>query len=309
MSIFAQHVEQFVAELDAAVESHLDWTRRVLRCAVLKTAPGDDVLARDAHCRCRFGRWIGKYHERFKVIDEPATVRLLACHEEMHDAVRHLCSALLSSGVGKAEDLDIFEDRQLRLIAELAHFKTEILASGARIDALTGLPLRHGLEIEFARFRAGTKRLGMRAAVMIIDIDHFKRVNDIHGHVVGDQALRHVAELLSAQSRREEPVFRYGGEEFLRLVRVDSAAEASEGAERMLQTLRDCPMPLDGGGLLAMTASCGIAFVEPSETLEHVIARADGALYGAKAAGRDRWTWAEGSERPLVEWSGAGQPR
>jgi len=308
MAVFAQHVEQFVAELDAAVESHLDWTRRVLRCAVLKTAPGDDVLARDAHCRCRFGRWIGKYHDRFKVIDEAATARLLAAHEGMHDAVRRLCSTVLTGGTGEAGDLDLFEDRQLRLVAELAYFKTEILASGARIDALTGLPLRHGLEIEFARFRAATKRLGMRAAVMIIDLDHFKRINDIHGHVVGDQALRHVAEFLSAQGRRDEPVFRYGGEEFLRLVRVDSASEASQGAERMLQALRDHPMPLEGGGVLGMTASCGLAFVEPADTLEHVIARADAALYTAKADGRDRWKWADGGEASPMAWSPAARP-
>ncbi len=301
MQVFAQQVEEFVAELDCAVESHMDWTRRVLRCSVLRSSPGADVLAPDAHCRCRFGRWIEKYQERFKLIDEAATVRLLNYHQLMHDAVRRLCSSILSTGMGDSDDLDVFEDSQVHLIAELAHFKTEILASGARIDALTGLPLRHGLEVEFARFRSGAKRLGMRAVVLMVDIDHFKRVNDAYGHGVGDEALRHVADILSLQTRREETIIRFGGEEFLRLIRVDCADEASSAAERMLQALRDNSMTLSDGGKLHLTASCGLAWVGPLDSLEHATARADHALYAAKAEGRDRWKWADAADASLEQ--------
>lgn len=78
MTVFAPRVESFVAELDGAVEAHLGWTRRVLRCAVLRTSPGEDVLAPDAHLRCRFGRWFLQSRETFEQVDTAATVRTRA---------------------------------------------------------------------------------------------------------------------------------------------------------------------------------------------------------------------------------------
>jgi diguanylate cyclase (GGDEF)-like protein len=293
MPVFDQQVEEFICELDAAVEAHLGWTRRILRCAVLRTPPGKDILAHDAHCRCRFGLWIGEHRERFKQIDEAATVRLLHQHKLMHGAVRKLCSSILGDGVGQIADLETFEASQIAFIHELAHFKTAFLAHSARLDTLTGLPLRYGLEIEFGRFQASAKRLGKKTVLMMIDVDHFKRVNDTYGHGVGDRALKHAAGIMSAQARKGEPIFRFGGEEFLQLVQVDVAEDAAAVADRLLQAFRDSPMNLPDNQTLCLRVSSGLAEVEPAEDMEQAVARADQALYAAKAAGRDRWRWAE----------------
>jgi diguanylate cyclase len=295
MPVFAQQVEEFICELDAALEAHLGWTRRVLRCAVLRTSPGKDVLAPDAHCRCRFGRWIGEHRERFNQIDEAATIRLFHQHKLMHGAVRELCSTILAGGVGEIADLEAFEDSQIAFIHELAHFKTAFLAHSARLDSLTGLPLRYGLEIEFELFRSTVHRLGKKMALMMIDVDHFKLVNDTYGHGVGDQALKHAAAIMTAQARKGEPVFRFGGEEFLQLVRVDVVEDAAPVANRLLQAFRDSPMSLPNNQALCLRVSAGLAEVEPTEDMEQAVARADQALYAAKAAGRDRWRWADAS--------------
>lgn len=293
MPVFARKVEEFVVELDAAVETHLDWTRRVLRCAVSRTSPGDDVLAHDAHCRCRFGRWIGGQRERFNQIDEAATLRMFEQHERMHAAVRSLCSDLIAVGAGQTSDLEDFEASQRSLVAELARFKTTLLEHSARLDALTGLPLRYGLEEEFARFRLLCRQIGKKTALMMIDVDHFKRVNDTYGHAVGDLALKHTAEILSRQARGDEPIFRFGGEEFLQLIRVDAAVDAEAVADRLLQAMRDHPMALAGAELLHLRVSSGLAVVGYDEDMGQAIARADRALYAAKAGGRDCWRWAE----------------
>jgi diguanylate cyclase (GGDEF)-like protein len=292
VAVFAKVTEAFVAELDTATEAHLDWTRRVLRCAVLRTSPGDDVMASDAHERCHFGRWFAAQRERFMQLDADAAERVAQNHRRMHEAVRRLCSGLLEHGRGDAADLEVFERTQTDLIADLAQFKTDVLARSARHDALTGLPLRYGLEDEFHRCLSAARRHGADLVVVLLDVDHFKQINDRHGHAVGDLALQHVAALLKAQSRAGEPLFRFGGEEFLALLDATSRGSAEQAIERMLQTLRSTPLDLANGDCLRLRASAGLARVGANETLADALARADAALYAAKSAGRDRWTWA-----------------
>ena len=292
VAVFAKVTESFVAELDKAAEAHLEWTRRVLRCAVLRTAPGDDVMAEDAHARCRFGLWFGEQRAGLDVLDAAAAERVSQNHRRMHDAVRRLCTAILDHGRGDAADLAVFERTQADLMADLAQIKTEVLARSARHDALTGLPLRYGLEDEFHRCVSAAHRHAAELVVVLLDIDHFKQVNDRHGHAVGDLALQHVATLLKSQSRAGEPLLRFGGEEFLALLNAGERGGAEQAVERMLQTLRSTPLRLADGSHLRMRASAGLAMVGSDETLDGALARADRALYAAKAAGRDRWEWA-----------------
>ena len=298
MSAFVREVEDFVSELDAAVENHLEWTRRVLRCAVSRASPGDDVLAPDAHCRCRFGRWVASQSERFKQVDEAATLRILDHHERMHAAIRRLCSSIVAGGTGSTSDLDQFESTQSKLVDDLARFKTKLLEHGARRDFLTGLPLRYGLEAEYDRFRFSARRFGKKVALILIDIDHFKRINDTYGHGVGDLALKHAAEILKRQARRGEPIFRFGGEEFLQLAMVDTAIDAEGAATRLLQAFRDTPMQVSEKELLGVRVSAGLALAEHDEDMGEAVARADRALYSAKGAGRNCCRWAE---RPAHE--------
>jgi diguanylate cyclase (GGDEF)-like protein len=168
-----------------------------------------------------------------------------------------------------------------------------LLEHSARLDSLTGLPLRYGLEDEFARFRMVARQFGMKTAVMMIDVDHFKRINDKYGHAVGDLALKHVAGILCGQARGGALTFRFGGEEFLQLVRADAAGDVEAAAGRLLQALRDNPMVLPDGGLVHVRASAGVAVAEHDEEMGQAIERADHALYAAKAAGRDCVRWAE----------------
>jgi len=294
-------VSEFVARLDAAQQAHLDWTRRILRCAVLHEDPGSDVMADDAHGRCRFGQWLVNARERFTETDAAGARRLERNHREMPDAIRDLCRRVLAGEPGRTLELEAFERSQSALIADLAHFKTELLALSARLDPLTGLPLRHGLDDEFRDLHAQSLRRGEAFVLALIDADHFKRVNDEHGHATGDRALRHLATILRAHLRAGDKLLRYGGEEFLALLQVAGPDAAATAADRLLQGLRDAPMPLDRGGLLVLRASMGLAEVGAGEDLASALARADLALYDAKAAGRDHWRWA-------APWAPSGEP-
>ncbi|WP_342616772.1 diguanylate cyclase [Rhodoferax sp. GW822-FHT02A01] len=288
-----QDVRDFVYRLDDAARAHMDWSQRILRCAVLHTSPGQDVLAADAHARCTFGSWFLSCRNRFDAIDPVAAQRLDEQHRLMHDAARIICRCVLKGTAGEAAVLDSFEHAQVSVLADLALLKTKYWVTSGRLDALTGLRLRYGLEEEFNRYRAQARRRGEMIVVVMLDVDHFKRVNDEFGHTTGDIALQHIAHLLLSRCRSGEPLFRYGGEEFLAMLLASNREEAQQAAERLLQALRDNPLILPDGHVLSLRVSAGLATVGDKDCLEEAVNRADQALYAAKAAGRDTLRWSE----------------
>jgi diguanylate cyclase (GGDEF)-like protein len=151
-------------------------------------------------------------------------------------------------------------------------------------DALTGVGNRRRLDEELVTEADRAGRLQGPLSLMILDIDHFKRVNDIYGHETGDRILKETGELLVKLVRRTDIATRMGGEEFVILLPATDLATAAACAERfrVAMELRDC-------GLAApVTASFGVACLQPGETGASLLARADAALYAAKQAGRNR---------------------
>jgi len=160
----------------------------------------------------------------------------------------------------------------------------------AATDELTGLPNRRALLAQAEQALALARRTASPVAVLMVDVDHFKRVNDGRGHAVGDEVLRHVAQVLGEGLRAADRLGRIGGEEFVALLPATSAAEACEAAERMRSAIAARPMPRagDGRGPVAVTVSIGVAASGGDEPVAAVVARADQGLYEAKAAGRNR---------------------
>lgn len=156
-------------------------------------------------------------------------------------------------------------------------------------DPLTGLHNRRFaeevLEKEFAR----TRRSGVPFAVLMMDVDHFKRFNDSHGHEAGDRVLKEVGQLIASEFREGDVGCRFGGEEFLVLLHETDAAEAYERAEHFRRALKAAPVVHAGEMLGPVTISIGVAEAprDGANPLT-VVAAADAALYRAKAAGRDR---------------------
>ena len=289
MSDLSQELAGFIAELDAAVESHLNWTRRVLRCALLRTSPGEDVLAPLAHNLCRLGGWVTSKQSEFERLSAHKTQRLLAVHQAMHDAIRSICTAILDGRPGQSAHIDAFEQAQTELINLLAEFKTQFLATATQYDDLTGLALRHGLEEEFIQLQKLCKRNKLLLYVVIIDADNFKYINDSYGHPVGDIVLCHLANTLKRNIRPDEPLYRYGGDEFLLLMQTQSPEEAASAAERLIHVVRSAPVLVPQSKSLAMTITMGLSLVMDDEELPGVIERADRVLLEAKKAGRDRY--------------------
>ncbi len=281
------HRETFIAELDAAVQAHLEWSGRVLRCAVLRTPAGEDVESPGAHTLCGFARWLAGNRARLDAFDPQQARHLEATHRAIHDAGRTLCARALAGMPGRMDDVDAFEHGQSALIETLGRFKTLALQSSAQRDPLTRLPLRHHIGHDFELLRKHGCRDGSGCAVMMIDVDRFKRINDRHGHAAGDLVLRQASRALRRAVRDSDLLYRYGGEEFVLLMRYRSVADIDATAQRILHAVRSASIRLPGGATVTITVTVGIAFVGEHETLHRALERADWAMYEGKAAGRD----------------------
>lgn len=286
----------FVEGLDAAIQAHMNWTRRVLRCAVLHASPGEDVLAVDSHERCSFGHWFRKERAAFDQFDAASAAAIDQVHEAMHSAIARICANVLAGDPGNPDDLEQFESAQDALIHLLSKVKTEILTFAARHDPLTGLPMRYGIEQEFELCRRDALRHGESLYAVMMDIDYFKVINDTHGHPAGDEALRQFAIALKTVTRDIEPLFRFGGEEFLLLLRSGGRAELDRALDRILAAIRNVQVTWQQT-TFRFTATLGVAKVLPTDELSMVIEAADAALYKGKTAGRDRIAMAANMDR------------
>jgi diguanylate cyclase (GGDEF)-like protein len=163
----------------------------------------------------------------------------------------------------------------------------EDLARLAREDALTRLPNRRAFDEALAREVARAERSGAPLSALVLDVDHFKRVNDAHGHAAGDAVLAAVAARALSALRAGDVLARLGGEEFGVLLPGADLAAAAEAAERIRGAVRAAPVAA-GERTVPVTVSLGCATRAPGEAGASLVGRADARLYAAKAGGRDR---------------------
>ena len=184
---------------------------------------------------------------------------------------------------------DVTERKQAEAALRVAHDK---YAYQARHDPLTGLFNRLALNDHILAELARANRGSLPLSLAILDIDHFKVVNDLHGHLVGDQALAHLAHILTQTVRPYDWVGRWGGEEFLVVLAGTSLEEAAIIAERLRTQIVDSPLPLAAGQPLRLTVSIGVACTDLHPAgegdAEWLFRHADEALYAAKHAGRNQ---------------------
>lgn len=171
---------------------------------------------------------------------------------------------------------------QLRLLADLLGARAD-----AAHDALTGLANRRLAQMRLLAACQHARRQHGHLSVLMLDLDHFKQVNDRWGHANGDRVLMAVARALQAELRGSDLAVRYGGEEFMAILPETDATKAMDVAERIRLRIEQLRIELPGA-VVGISVSIGAATLLADDTAESVVARADAALYAAKHAGRNR---------------------
>jgi diguanylate cyclase (GGDEF)-like protein len=206
-----------------------------------------------------------------------------------------LRSLLLRVGQAERQTVDV----ETRAADEARRFETRIAAlrSMVEIDALTGIANRRGF-MKFADdAMAQFRRYGHPFAVVMVDMDHFKNINDTHGHAAGDAAIRTVAGIIESVIRPSDKCGRFGGEEFIVLLREISPETVQETAERIRDAVASAQLQLNVTSI-SLTISLGVALADASDRdIQDIVERADLALYAAKGAGRNRVMVADGGQQ------------
>ncbi|MFY3138872.1 diguanylate cyclase [Achromobacter xylosoxidans] len=259
----------------------LEWSQAVL-IGLHYRAP-EQVLPRLA--ASEFGLWL--QHKGGVLFESaPALGQITEAVARLDDVV---LPRLLQGGPESLPD----QVRELQeLVARIKHLLNGLFDMVAEIesgsDPLTNVLNRRFLPSVIGREILIATREHSTFSVLLLDIDHFKAINDSHGHAGGDQVLRQFAEVVHQSCRSSDFVFRYGGEEFL-VVLVDTAREAAlDVAEKLGAEIRRHTFAIPEAGSLRITASIGVATFDGHPDYAYLIDRADKALYQAKQAGRDR---------------------
>lgn len=279
------------------VDEHLAWIAAWHNAAFFVQDRGPEQrqnLAEAVRPPAAFHRWFEQTGDQL-VAQQPVIDRLAITHDQLHTLARMV---VLKNAPGQGisqDDYALVMARFDEFMSGLRRLERAFAVAASGLDPLTGLRSRVGLHAELEREQSRLDRGGKSFCVALCDIDHFKSVNDQHGHGAGDRVLAAVADVISRQLRSFDDAFRAGGEEFLLCFKETDLAEGYGVLERIRSALAATHIPLPEGGPVTVTASFGLAEARRGQPAEGLIENADRALYAAKRKGRNRIEIHEGA--------------
>lgn len=281
----ADHDElpHFLDGLERAYRHHLVWLLDLYGALVFNH--GGRKAHPQTQDRCALCRFLNSIDDENIGADHDVK-RLRAKHKDIHRGARDLLQAK-TTGSGTEKVYDQFKRAVLRQAHLVDRLKLRSTFSIAHTDSLTGLQTRDIMEQHIKRELSRAERSGTAFSIALCDLDHFKRVNDQHGHQAGDIVLAGIAQLIEDSLRAYDEAFRYGGEEFLLLLPETDKADAVAVVERLRKDIEAASFDADGTRL-QITMSFGVAEFAPGKDSPALISEADKKLYLAKKSGRNR---------------------
>lgn len=288
-NVVPESLRAVVTELDRGLYNHEQWLDALFGTLICRLHSDERDFGGDAHRMCRLGQWYySKSATTAALANRPGFAELGTEHERMH---RYAARMLHASKTGEPisfDDYQRFVNALKRMRMEIFALKQDIEDSLYQLDPLTGIPGRIGVLAKLREQKALVQRGLQACSIAVMDIDRFKSVNDKFGHASGDKVLISFAHHMMQGLRPYDKVFRFGGEEFLIAMPDTMLDEGFAIVERLREILASIPHAVGPGEPLYVTASFGLASIDPDVPVEESIERADAALYAAKEAGRNR---------------------
>jgi diguanylate cyclase (GGDEF)-like protein len=274
-------------EMDRVLTYHMHWLKALHRILICDEPARPDDMAPDAHHRCNFGTWYDRLPKTL-LAKEPSILALGEPHRLMHDAARELLQLHEQKHSIVPGSYERFMDSAVAFKQKMRSYQFELVQRVCTVDHLTGAWNRNAMAARLAQEAERARRGHQDFAICLLDLDKFKDINDRFGHPVGDQVLHAVASFLKENLRSYDSMFRYGGEEFLICLPDTNLERAGQLINRICEKLATSSLNISDHPDIQVTASFGIASLEPEDEVSLAIERADHALLSAKAKGRNR---------------------
>lgn len=275
-----------IDHISEAIISHMNllqtWHRSVICNAIIP----QEILDEKAHLACSLGCWLDQ-HQYDSLLQQPVFEDLIIHHNELHHKLQQLAHITADGGHVTGSQYDELGEKMQNFV-KAAQRITEAFRLVAELDPLTGLYNRHSMAKDLNREREIYIRTDVPFCVALADIDHFKKINDTHGHGVGDMILATIANYFISHVRPYDAIFRFGGEEFLILFPHTSLEEGKAALDRLRVNISKLTLASNDHIDLRVTVSFGLAQISDDISVQDLIERADLALYKAKKEGRNR---------------------
>ncbi|RZD20397.1 diguanylate cyclase [Pseudoalteromonas sp. MEBiC 03485] len=286
-SLSNTQLEDVIGEIEQAIEWHQSWYRNLLRSLIADIPADDQDLSDNAHNLCRFGQWFNKLPEQTLNL-HPYFSEIASAHQKMHQGAKVLSSLKESNSAIPVNLLDQFHTDLDSLRDYFEAINDELYELLHTRDPLTGATNRANLVENLQKEQELCKRKSLSCALIMIDLDHFKRVNDEFGHGAGDKVLIALVKCIKSHLREYDQLYRYGGEEFLVCLPHTELEGAKSFSERLRAAVATLKIEIGNDKHINVTGSFGVALINANDDIETAIERADQAMYQAKKSGRNR---------------------
>jgi diguanylate cyclase (GGDEF)-like protein len=287
MRFTTEKIRLIIQVLEQAVTEHRGWLNDWHHSLIFGQPLAKICFSKDSYRRCGFGQWY--YSQSSPILSDHSVFILIGqLHRALHNRAFVLAEKIKHDGTISIKDYDVFIAKEQDFSKRIFDLRDEFREILFEFDPLTDIFNRQAffriLSYEYAR----ASRTGQACCICMVDLDHFKTINDTYGHLVGDKVLHVVAHYLTDRLRPYDSMCRYGGEEFLICLPSTKLDKAKKIVNRLRVGLFSLPIDLGKDKKLNITASFSIAKMATNIPLYSNVARADEALYAAKHGGRNQ---------------------
>lgn len=283
LNISQEQLQSILLQLEQAIYNHNQWHESLIRTMVCNLPYDRRDVSKDAHRECRFGQWY--YDTAPKTLHEhPGFAAIELSHRRMHQMAAGLLTDRAHNREISLHDYDYFLNALQEVRLQIQTLKREFENLLYNRDPLTGADSRIGMLTRLREMHELVKRGIQQCCLAIMDVDHFKPINDTYGHIAGDHVLSFTANYIMGHIRPYDRLFRYGGDEFLVLFQNTGMDQGLKKVELMQKALAGSPVDYEGRRVINITVSFGVTLLYPDVPVEESLERADKALYAAKSA-------------------------
>lgn len=283
----AGEIDQILLRIEQGLDEHTQWVKFWHSKAICNMPFPDDYLQENGHELCDFSSWFNS-QQKSDWLHQLDFDNISAVHKTMHREAVILSRKIMAGEKVDEQDYYRFMNADSNFFNQLTALKDKVSRLQISFDPLTGIFNRQAMMPILLQEHAYVVRDKKACCLAMADLDHFKQVNDTHGHPAGDKVLKAVVDFFRTNLRPYDALFRYGGEEFLFCLPNTDIQSGSKLLNRLRVDLHNSPINVRENEIVSISISMGITQMHAETPVDQTIDRADAALYEAKKGGRNQ---------------------